>query len=99
MVHTENILDESEPDIGCFAENVLVFNGKTAIDNPPEIPEAMELLPHNMLAAHMFIILTSCQAMQQLQISISKNNTIHTLLHKQFQAIKSSNNKPTYYSM
>jgi hypothetical protein len=26
---------------------------------------------------------------------ISKNNTIHTLLHKQFPAIKSSDNKPT----
>ncbi len=50
-----------------------------------------------MLAAHMFNVLTSCQAMQQLQISITKNNTIHTLLHKQFPAVKSSNNKPTYY--
>ncbi len=78
------MLDESEPDIGCFAVNVLVVNGKTTIDNQPEIPEAMELQPHNMLAAHMFNVLTSCQpeAMQQLQISVSKNNTIHTLLHK-----------------
>jgi hypothetical protein len=50
-----------------------------------------------MLAAHMFNVLTGCQAMQQLQISVSKNNTIHTLLHKQFPAIKSSDNKPTYY--
>jgi hypothetical protein len=60
LVHTEYILDESEPDIGCFAENVLVFNGKTAIDNPPAIPEEMELQPHNMLAAHMFNVLTGC---------------------------------------
>ncbi len=59
--------------------------------------EAMELKPHNMLAAHMFCVLTGCQAMQHLQINVSKNNTIHKLLHKQFQAIKSSNNQPTYY--
>jgi hypothetical protein len=76
---------------------VLVFNGKTAIDNPPEVPEEMELQPHNMLAAHMFSVLTGCQAMQQLQINVAKNNTIHKLLHKQFPAIKSSDNKPTYY--
>ncbi len=57
----------------------------------------MELEPHNMLAAHMFHVLTGCQAMQQLQINVSKNNTIHTLLHKQFPAIKSSDNQPTYY--
>ncbi len=44
----------------------------------------------------MFNVLTGCQTMQQLQISVSKNNTIHTLLHKQYPAIKSSNNKPTY---
>jgi hypothetical protein len=75
---------------------VLVFNGKTAIDNLPEVLEAMDLQPHNMLAAHMFNVLTGCQAMQQLQISISKNNTIHMLLHKQFPAIKSTNNQPNY---
>ncbi len=47
-----------------FAENVLVFNGKTAIDNQPlaEDLEAMKLQPHNMLAAHMFNVLTDCQA-------------------------------------
>ncbi len=33
----------------------------------------------------------------QLQINVSKNNTIHSLLQKQFPAIKSSDNKPTYY--
>ncbi len=75
-----------------FAENVLVFNGKTAIDNQPEVPETMKLQPHNMLAAHMFNVFTSCQAMQQLQINVSKNNTIHSLLQKQFPAIKSSDN-------
>jgi hypothetical protein len=32
-----------------------------------------------------------------LQINVSKNNTIHSLLQKQFPAIKSSDNKPTYY--
>jgi hypothetical protein len=69
---------------------VLVFNGKTAIDNPPEVLEAMELQPHNMLAAHMFNVLTGCQAMQQLQISVSKNNTIHTLLHKPGNSLPSS---------
>jgi hypothetical protein len=76
---------------------VLVFNGKTAIDNPPEVPEEMELQPHNMLAAHMFSVLTGCQAMQQMLINVSKNNTIHLLLQKQFPAIQSSDNKPTYY--
>ena len=45
----------------------------------------------------MFNVLTGCQAMQQLQISVSKNNTIHTLLSKQFPAIKSSNSQPTNY--
>jgi hypothetical protein len=65
--------------------------------NPPEVLEAMDLQPHTMLAAHMFNVLTGCQAMQQLQIRVSKNNTIHTLLNKQFPAIKSSDNKPTYY--
>jgi hypothetical protein len=57
----------------------------------------MELVPHNLLAAHMFHILTGCQAMQHLQINPTKNQTIHTLLQRQFPAIKSSNNKPTYY--
>ena len=50
-----------------------------------------------MLAAHMFNVLTGCQAMQQLLINVSKNNTIHSLLQKQFPAIKSSDYKPTYY--
>ncbi len=45
----------------------------------------------------MFNVLTGCQAMQQLQINVSKNNAIHSLLQKQFPAIKSSDNKPTYY--
>ena len=45
----------------------------------------------------MFNVLTGCQAMQQLLINVSKNNTIHSLLQKQFPAIKSSDNKPTYY--
>jgi hypothetical protein len=54
-------------------------------------------IPHNLLAAHMFHILTGCQAMQHLQINPTKNQTIHTLLQRQFPAIKSSNNKPTYY--
>jgi hypothetical protein len=97
MTHAEYILHESEHDIGFFAENVLVFNGKTAIDNQPEVQEAMKLQPHNMLSAHMFNVLTGCQAMQPLQIKVSKNNTIHLLLQKQFPAIKSSDNKPTYY--
>jgi hypothetical protein len=35
--------------------------------------------------------------MQQLQINVSKNNAIHTLLHKRFPAIKSGNNQQTYY--
>jgi hypothetical protein len=50
MTHTEYILHESEHDVGFFAENVLVFNGKTAIDNQPEVLEAMKLQPHNMLS-------------------------------------------------
>ena len=45
----------------------------------------------------MFNVLTSCQAMQQMLINVSKNNTIHSLLQKQFPAIRSSDNKPTYY--
>ena len=45
----------------------------------------------------MFNVLTGCQAMQQMLINVSKNNTIHLLLQKQFPAIKSSDNKPTYY--
>ena len=45
----------------------------------------------------MFNVLTGCQAMQQMLINISKNNSIHSLLQKQFPAIKSSDNKPTYY--
>ena len=97
MTHTEYLLHESEHDVGFFAENELVFNGKTPIDNQPEVPEAMQLQPHNMLAAHTFNVLTGCQTMQQLQINVSKNNTIHSLLQKQFPAIKSSYNKPTYY--
>jgi hypothetical protein len=97
MTHTEYILNESEHDIGFVAANVLVFNGKTAIDNQPEVSEAIKLQPHNMLAAHMFNVLTGCQAMQQLQINVSKNNTIHSLLQKRFPAIKSSDNKPKYY--
>ncbi len=84
-----------------FAENVLIFDGKfpgkTPIHNPPEYPETMELVQHNLLAAHMFHILTGCQVMQHLQINPTKNQPIHTLLHRQFPAIKSSNNKPTYY--
>ncbi len=59
-----------------FAENVLVFDGKTPIHNPPEYPETMALVPQNLLAAHMFHILTGCQAMQHLQINPSKNFAI-----------------------
>ncbi len=44
----------------------------------------------------MLNVLTGCQA-QQMLINVSKNNTIHLLLQKQFPAIKSSDNKPTYY--
>ena len=96
MTHTEYILHESEHDVGFFAENVLVFNGKTSIDNQPEVLEAMKLQPHNMLNLQL-TILTGCQAMQQMLINISKNNSIRSLLQKQFPAIKSSDNKPTYY--
>ncbi len=35
--------------------------------------------------------------MQLLQINPTKNRTIHSLLQKQFPAIKSSDDKPTYY--
>ena len=45
----------------------------------------------------MFNVLTGCQAMQQMLVNVSKNNTIHSLLQKQFPAIKSSDNKPAYY--
>jgi hypothetical protein len=45
----------------------------------------------------MFNILTGCQAMQHLQINPTKNRTIHLLLHKQFPAIKSSDDKSTNY--
>ena len=48
---------------------MLVFDGKTAIDNQPVVPKNMELVPHNVLAAHMFHVLTGCQAMQQYQIN------------------------------
>ena len=62
----------------------------------------MKLKPYNMLAAHMFNVLSGCQAMQEMLINISKNNIsknnfIHLLLQKQFPAIKSSDTKPTYY--
>ena len=76
---------------------MLVFDGKTAIDRPPEIPDNMELVPHNMLTAHMFNVFTCCQAMQRLQINPAKNLTVHMLMQKQFPAIKSSDNKPTMY--
>ncbi len=73
---------------------MLVLDGKTEIF-PPEIPVKAELVPHNVLAAHMFNVLTGCQAMQQLQINPTKNRTIPLLVHKQFPAIKSSDDKPT----
>ena len=76
---------------------MLVFDGKTAIDNQPVVPENMELVPHNVLAAHMFKVLTGCQAMQRFQINPTKSKTVHLLLQKKFSAIKSSDNKPTYY--
>jgi hypothetical protein len=46
-----------------FAENVLVLDGKTEIF-PPEIPAKAKFVTHNVLAAHMFNVLTGCQAMQ-----------------------------------
>ena len=45
----------------------------------------------------MFHVLTGCQAMQQYQINPTKNKTVHSLLQKTFPAIKTSDNKPTYY--
>ncbi len=45
----------------------------------------------------MFNVLTGYQAMQHLQINPTKNSTIHLLLHKQFPAIESSDDKPTNY--
>ncbi len=88
IVHTKYILN--------FISTYFVLDGKTEIF-PPEIPEKAELVPHNVLAAHMFNVHTGCQAMQQLQINPTKNSTIHLLLHKHFQAIKSSDNKQTNY--
>ena len=76
---------------------MLVFDGKIAIDNQPVVPENMELVPHNVLAAHMFKVLTGCQAMQQYKINPTKSKSVHSLLKKKFPAIKSSDNKPTYY--
>ena len=76
---------------------MLLFDGKTTtIDNQPVVPENMELVPHNVLAAHMFKVLTGCQAMQRFQINPTKSKTIHLLLKKKFPAINSSDNKPTY---
>jgi hypothetical protein len=48
-------------------------------------------------SSKMFNVLTGCQAMQHLQINPTKNSTIHLLVHKQFPAIKSSDDKPTNY--
>ncbi len=45
----------------------------------------------------MLNVLTGCQAMQHFQINPTKNCTIHLLLHNQFLAIKSSDDKPTNY--
>ncbi len=100
MVHTEYILYESEHDIGFFAENVLVFNGKTAIDNPPEVLEAMELQPHNMLAAHMFNVTPVARPCSKCRSTFPRTTPFTCCCRSNSQpstGIKSSDNKPTYY--
>ncbi len=49
------------------------------------------------LLAHLFHVLTACQAMQRFQIILGKNCTIHSLLESEFPPLKSTNNKPTPY--
>jgi hypothetical protein len=73
-----------------------MFDGETAIDGP-SVPPTLELIPHNQLTAHLFHVLTGCQAMQRLQVIPGKHCTIHSLLQSEFPPIKSTNNTPTPY--
>ena len=73
-----------------------VLDGQTPI-YPPHTPQSANLVPHNPLLAHLFNVLTTCQAMQSFKIVPGKNMTIHALLHKNFPPLKSTDNKPTPY--
>jgi hypothetical protein len=41
--------------------------------------------------AHLFYVLTKCQAMQRFEINQSKSSTTHNLLEMQFIPLKSTN--------
>ncbi len=65
-----------------YAENIAVVDGQTPIF-PPTLEEDVELVPHNQLLAHLFHVLTGCQAMQRLHIAPGKNHTIHSLMESE----------------
>ena len=73
-----------------------VLDGQTPI-YPPHTPQSANLVPHNPLLAHLFNVLTTCQAMQSFKIVPGKNMTIHALLNKNFPPLKSTDNMPTPY--
>ncbi len=73
-----------------------MFDGETVIDGP-SVPPTLELKPHNQLMAHLFHVLTGCQAMQRLQVIQGRHCTIHLLLESEFPPIKPNNYKPTPY--
>ena len=74
-----------------------MVDGETLID-PPIIPD-VDLIHFNVLFAHLFRILTECQAMTLFQINTAKHNTITALLDRTFPPtrIAASANKPTIY--
>ena len=61
-----------------------VLDGQMEI-YPPVVPQQAQLVPYkyNQLLAHLFNVLTKCQAMQRFEINPDKNHTIHKLLDMQ----------------
>ena len=71
-----------------------MVDGKLPI-SVPIIPEDHNLVHFNVLFAHLFNVLSKCQAMGMYEINPSKHLTINALVEGSFPAINATDGKPT----
>ena len=64
---------------------------------PPLIDKDQKLIHHNLLLAHLFVVLTHAPAMQRLKIVPAKNRTIAAVMDSTFPPIKSFGGISTPY--
>ena len=69
-----------------------MLDGKTQFI-VPNIPEKAVLLRFNVLFAYLYDAVTGGKGMMQLQVDPAKNQTISSVMHETFPAIKCLNNE------